>query len=73
MKAILVRDGLKWHAKWSDLQSFAQGTMWSFTPLHPDTDINNLKESNIVEIELVSVNTLDDENFNHTYYAKIIN
>jgi hypothetical protein len=31
-----------WVVKWSDLHSFAQGTIWSETPIHPNQDVTQV-------------------------------
>jgi len=58
-----------WTIKWSDLHSFAQGTHWMYTELHPESNSLQLKHDEEVDFEFIAD---DDDPFNPHKYVKII-
>ena len=59
----------EWTIKWSDLHSFAQGTHWMYTELHPESISSKLKENKMVDFIFIAD---EDDPFNPHKYAKII-
>lgn len=56
MNGILEKKEEGWFVKWSDLHSFAHGTHWMWTPLHPDEIIDETesKDGDKVEFEMIT-------------------
>lgn len=57
--------------RWSDLHSYSEGTLWSFTPLHPDYESLFDVEGKQVEVEFVT-DGYDVINYTPYNYAKIV-
>ncbi len=87
MKGILIDNGGVLVVKWSDLHSFAYGTHWSYTDLHPESKsisyIENdkvlerpLKPGDEVDFEFVASKSIDAEldivSYNPHRYAKLV-
>ena len=54
-KVFLENKEGKWYVKWSDLQSFGYGRYWECTPIHPDTNVDNLKHEKEVNFEFTDM------------------
>jgi hypothetical protein len=83
MRGTLIKtnDGV-WLAKWSDLHSFAEGTIWSHSNIHPSTQViryvedNQVKEKPFeegleVEFEMIT-SGYDENNFTPFNSAKLV-
>lgn len=63
----------KWVVKWSDLHSFSQGTIWSYSPLIDEQQsLPNLVHDKKIEFEHIH-HIIDTENFHSILLAKIFN
>jgi len=82
MKGILIDNGGVLVVKWSDLHSFAHGTHWSYTDLHPDSKsisyVENdkvlerpLNEGDEIDFKFVA-SEFDNVSYNPLRYAKLI-
>lgn len=51
ISGVLTKKNNSWYVKWSDLHSYAEGTIWFYTQVHPDCINDNLIEGEKVDFE----------------------
>jgi hypothetical protein len=69
-----------WVVKWSDLHGFSEGTIWTFTELHPESNLlYKIKDGEIISLPLKNGEEVEFELFGnpnvfttHFGYAKLV-
>ena len=74
MKGILEKKEGELFVRWSDLHSFARGTEWNHTPIHPNEYEESLELLIGEQVEFEFINEgYDEKSFLPNNYIKIVN